>query len=646
MRYYGCVLNVTSEMVKTNARINFRDYYSDTTIGSMNIYLYKNLRNDFKFLCYREEGNAILAAFAYNENKCSYQDACNYFMDVLNEAFLINHMKSEPVELTMYQFLDCVMETRRRDYGYCGTRLIDDTNLWIYYCQYMDKRTIRYHFSEKIISEKVKKHNAIYDQSFLNELSNIENHVNESGHTGNIVHYVISSRSPEAANDMAEALMQKLLKAKRIRSRRMEIISDIEPELYRNETHIEDTIENNIGGVIVFDLTEKFGHNPVDYKMTSNYILDLLKKYRNKCLFIFTYNMQQPGFSYSILPYISKYVVPVMLREGTGDRKAAIEYMKELIQDSDYAKYANQANEFMKQFPGDAFTQTDVLMAFEQFEAWCLNKNMLQAYEYNFSEDYMQDRDENANSSYDQLQMLIGLKPVKEKIDNIIAENMVEKERRRRAGRDYTLGTMHMIFGGNPGSAKTTVAKLFAGIAKEKGILKSGAFVERGGMDLNGFGYLYKIREAFEAAKGGVLFIDEAYSMSSDSAVTVLIQEMENHRDDVITILAGYNERMQDFMKINEGLKSRIPYWINFPDYNADELTEIFQLMIKERGFTAEEEAIKEAHYLLDKVKNNDNFGNGRYVRNLVDQVVQNQSVRLLAKRKMQVISGKMRFFC
>ena len=84
-------------------------------------------------------------------------------------------------------------------------------------------------------------------------------------------------------------------------------------------------------------------------------------------------------------------------------------------------------------------------------------------------------------------------------------------------------------------------------------------------MDLDGLGCTIEIREAFIAAKGGILFIDEAYSLKSDTAVTVLIQEMENRRDDVIVILAGYNERMQAFMEINEGLKSRIPYWIDFP---------------------------------------------------------------------------------
>ena len=239
-----------------------------------------------------------------------------------------------------------------------------------------------------------------------------------------------------------------------------------------------------------------------------------------------------------------------MLKEGKGDRKAAVYYMKELIKASEYSKYARQANEFMMLFTGNEFSQTDVLMAFEQFEPWCLNKNVLQAYDYNFPDTFVLDRDGNADSSYDKLNKMIGLTSVKEQINHIIATNIVEKERKKRKGNAYELGAMHMIFGGNPGNAKTTVAKLFAGIAKEKEILKSGAFVERGGMDLAGLGCAIEIREVFMAAKGGVLFIDEAYSLKSDTAVMVLIQEMENRRDDVIVILAGYNEKCVHFWKL------------------------------------------------------------------------------------------------
>lgn len=468
----------------------------------------------------------------------------------------------------------------------------------------------------------------------MNELSNIRNHKNQSEHSGNMVHYVISARSMEAVKDMTSVLAKTLYLADRLSSRRIEIITEIDPCVYGKRNYLEEIIENNYGGVIVFALTEKFGKDPVEYAMTAKYIENLLKRYHNQRLFVFTYNIDHPGFSYYLLPNLRKYVIPMMLREGTGDRRAAVNYIKSLIGCSEYSQYADQAAEFMKQFPGEVFAQTDVITAYEQFESWCLNKNVLQAYNYDLSEEFILDRDENVESSYEKLQQLIGLDLVKKQIDTILAADIVEKERKKRKGKSYKSSSMHMIFGGNPGTAKTTVAKIFGGIAKEKGILKSGSFVECGGMDLDGMGCAYSIRKAFQAAQGGVLFIDEAYSIKSDTAATVLIQEMENQRDNVIVILAGYNERMQEFLEINEGMKSRIPHWVEFPDYSADELTDILKLMMSDRGFDATDDAIKEAHYILEKVRNTDNFGNGRYVRNLFEQAAQNQAVRLLSLRE------------
>lgn len=634
MRYYSFALNASTDQIKEKTTINLQEYCYENTIAAMNSYMYKRLDNDVFFFVYREEGDATLAVFAYDEKKGVFNDAFAHITGVLKEAFSVNRMKIDPYEITMYQALDFLMEAKRRDYMILTNRYIEALNLWIYNYYNNEKKSFHFNFKERIIPEKSSSKKIIYDPGFIKELANIEEHENASDFKGNMVHYVISSRSVEAAKDMTETLMQSLIKAKRISSRRMEIISEIEPDVYCAQNHLNEIIEGNYGGVIVFDLTEKFGCDPVDYTLTSKYIEKLLREYRNKCLFVFAYNMDNPGFSYQLLPQIKKYVIPVMLREGRGDRRTAIKYMKALIKDSEYAEYSGQANEFMKLYPGNDFTQTDILMAYEQFEAWCLNKNVLHAYNYDLSQDFMLDRNETGESPYDKLNKLIGLDIVKKQMESIIASDLVEKERVKRKGKDYQTCSMNMIFGGNPGSAKTTVAKLFAGIAKEKGILKSGAFVERGGMDLDGLGCVTAIREAFLAAKGGVLFIDEAYSMVSDTAVTVLIQEMENRRDDVIVILAGYNERMHDFMKINEGLKSRVPHWIDFPDYTADELTDIFKLMISERGFRVTDGAIKEAYYIFEKVRNTDNFGNGRYVRNLIDRASQNQAVRLLSDGK------------
>ncbi len=645
MRYYNFALYASADQIKEKTTINLREYAYENTIAAVNNYMYKRLDNDVCFFAYREEGNTTFAVFSYDEKKGAFVDAFSHITGVLKEDFSVNRIKTVPCEITMYQALDFLLEAKRRDFMNLTNRFVDTSNLWIYNYYNSETKSFHFDFKERIVPEKSSCKNTIYDQAFIDELINIEEHENTSDFKGNMVHYVVCGHSIEAVKDMTETLMQSLIRAKRISSRRMEVISEIEPDVYLVQNHLNDIIEGNYGGVVVLDLTEKFGCDPVDYTLTSKYIVNLLKEYRNKCLFVFTYNMDNPGFSYQILPQINKYVIPVMLREGRGDRRAAIRYMKALIKDSAYAEYVGQAGEFMKLFPGNEFTQTDVLMAYEQFESWCLNKNVLHAYNYDMSQEFMLDRDGSTDSSYDKLNKLIGLDIVKKQIESIIASDLVEKERIKHKGKDYQACSMNMIFGGNQGSAKTTVAKLFAGIAKEKGILKSGAFVERGGMDLDGLGCVTAIREAFLAAKGGVLFIDEAYSMVSDTAVTVLIQEMENRREDVIVILAGYNDRMRDFMKINEGLKSRIPHWVDFPDYTADELTDIFKLMIEERGFQVTDEATKEAHYIFEKVRNTDNFGNGRYVRNLIDRASQNQAVRLLSDGKDASVIKKKELF-
>lgn len=635
MRYYNFVLKTTSEKIQAGAAIRLKDYDYDSVICAVNSYMHQIMDNGISFFAYREEKEAVQAVFSYDEKKVMFNEAYDYIVEILSDTFSIKQIKSEPCEITMYQSYENIQEAKRRSLIRNWLRMTDDMNLNFCSCYYNnDENFSRYELNETIISEKCKKDNPMYDVSVINELSNIESHENTSDFMGNMVHYIISGKSVQAAIDIAEAIMQRLAKANRLSGRRMEIISEIDPKLYCAHNYLEDIIENNYGGVIIFDLSGKFGCDSLEYGMASKYIEKLVKQYKNDCLFVFTYNSDKPGFAYELLSSINKYVITVKLKEGCGDRRTAVKYLKKLIKDSEYSRYAGQANEFMKMFPGNNFSQTDVLTAFEQFEPWCLNKNVLHAYDYSSIDTFMIDRDDNKDSSYEKLNKLIGLSIVKEQIDHIIAADIVEKERKKRMGSEYKSGSMHMIFSGNPGTAKTTVAKLFAGIAKEKGILKSGAFVECGGMDLDGMLCQIKIRDAFKKAEGGVLFIDEAYSLKSDTAVTVLIQEMENLRDNVIVILAGYNDRMQEFMQINEGLKSRVPHWIDFPDYNVDEMTDIFRMMVKDHGFDVTEDAVTKAVGLFERASYMDNFGNGRFVRNLLECSIRNQSVRLLADKE------------
>ena len=207
-----------------------------------------------------------------------------------------------------------------------------------------------------------------------------------------------------------------------------------------------------------------------------------------------------------------------------------------------------------------------------------------------------------------------------------------------------------MVFTGNPGSAKTTVARLIAQILRKEDILDGGKFVECGRADLIAkyVGWTAKnVRSKFREAKGGILFIDEAYSLVDDShsfadeAINTIVQEMENHREDVIVIFAGYPDKMKDFLNKNEGLRSRIAFHLDFPDYTPDEMVDILKLMAEQRGYKLERSAYEKCHDIFEKACLEEDFGNGRFVRNLLEQAEMAQSHRIASKTHRSKISKK-----
>jgi SpoVK/Ycf46/Vps4 family AAA+-type ATPase len=201
---------------------------------------------------------------------------------------------------------------------------------------------------------------------------------------------------------------------------------------------------------------------------------------------------------------------------------------------------------------------------------------------------------------------------------------------------------MHMVFSGNPGTAKTTVARLFARIMKENGLLSKGQLIEVGRGDLVGkyVGWTAQTVQAkFKEAKGGVLFIDEAYSLVDDrdgsygdEAINTIVQEMENHRSDVVVIFAGYPDKMEGFLDKNPGLRSRIAFHVPFADYSSAELCQIAEMLSKKNGMKLEKEALDKLEGVFEAARSNTDFGNGRYVRNIFEQAKMNQASRLLEK--------------
>ena len=238
---------------------------------------------------------------------------------------------------------------------------------------------------------------------------------------------------------------------------------------------------------------------------------------------------------------------------------------------------------------------------------------------------------------------LVGLAPVKEYVFGL-ADNLQVQQRRAAAGLKTASLSMHMIFTGNPGTGKTTIARLVARYLKAIGALKGGQLVEVTRADLVGryTGHTAPLTNSvIESALGGVLFIDEAYSLyrgEQDSfgleAIDTLVKGMEDHRDELVVILAGYTKEMETFLTANSGLASRFPNRIEFPDYTAVELLQITKVLAKNKGYTLAEACTEPllGYYARWQESDARTAGNGRLARNTLEKAIFHQSRRLVAE--------------
>ncbi|MCX7781782.1 MAG: stage V sporulation protein K [Negativicutes bacterium] len=242
-----------------------------------------------------------------------------------------------------------------------------------------------------------------------------------------------------------------------------------------------------------------------------------------------------------------------------------------------------------------------------------------------------------------ELDSLIGLQEVKRLVREIYA--FIEIQRRREKERLATDPlVLHMIFKGNPGTGKTTVARILGKIFREMGVLTRGHLIEVERADLVGeyIGHTaQKTREQLKKAYGGILFIDEAYSLArggekdfGKEAIDCMVKSMEDHKDELILILAGYQKEMEAFLQTNPGLRSRFPIHINFPDYYKHELLQIAEQMCAKRQYQLTADAKETLLRLLNPpLDNPESFGNARTVRNIIEKAIRRQAVRLVAKK-------------
>ena len=460
---------------------------------------------------------------------------------------------------------------------------------------------------------------------------------------GHPVHYLIQIDDTKNASAALNILLATLYKNKRIKSKMytvVEVNNDIRDESdffsgYKKicQTFLGKTLVTQINMKETPDFdSECFsaGTNEIVSGIGKN-----IKNYGNELLNIIILPSDAKALKKTLFEN-SDIISFVEITEDLLDTKEAKNYLAALATASELVADERLMKNIVR---GHSYYPSELI---QNFDNWYNNNLRTLGYpQYDFAKTAKElvASDKPKGTAYAELNSLIGLKNVKtiinEAIDYYKAKKLFE-------GLEISNNNpvLHMVFRGNPGTAKTTVARLFARIMKENKVLESGHLVEVGRADLVGkyVGHTAPlVKQAFERARGGVLFIDEAYSLVEekaglygDEAINTIVQEMENNRDNLIVIFAGYPEKMEEFIERNPGLKSRIAFDVSFDDYTASELCEIIKLIAGTNNVQIEKEALKKVEELFKDVAGTKDFGNGRYARNVFEKAKMKQASRLV----------------
>ncbi|WP_274968839.1 AAA family ATPase [Succinimonas amylolytica] len=479
------------------------------------------------------------------------------------------------------------------------------------------------------------------------EMERIYAPVPVSGIFGHPVHYYIESPDLESGMKVVSFIIRMLYSRGRLLSRRYGVLHMNSYDNRRGSTDSAEELRlflslHDCASVVAVFENENSGENGGCLVNDGREHLSELLKFMdgsslNTLYFIICVAPEKSAESKTpLVSVVEEKVALVRIRTGFGTREQAVSYMKDLVVRAGYEKWIDDA---VAQIRGNSRTEYSMSIVNDIFRSWTRRVLCNTVYDYGkmFRPEKAK-RKVRGRSACQRLGDMIGLERVKEIIDRIIAVSVVAR-RRKTLGLDESGRSRHMIFTGNPGTAKTTVARLLSEILREEGVLAHGSFVECGRADLVAryVGWTAKtVKEMFDRAEGGILFIDEAYSLAHDTrsgfgaeAIDTIVQEMENRRERMIVIMAGYAEPMKKLLKANAGLASRIAFHVDFPDYSPDDLEGIMKLMLRERQLAVSEEALDKCREIFRKAVARDDFGNGRFVRNLIEGAELAQARRL-----------------
>ena len=455
---------------------------------------------------------------------------------------------------------------------------------------------------------------------------------------GHPVHYMIQTDDLDTREKMQNLLIESLYLQGRLRNKRY-CIKHCDPTTRIDRYTLNKLYKSSIGGCMIIEyMINNEGED--GYASTGRDAIEIVseiaRKYCNQVLTVFSFH-----------------------RECTKARELFYEYLGGMtfIELKEDFAYEDASKRYLNALAKERKVRTDKrLLSMVERDKGYLSAELHKLFDEWYNEKlktklYPQYKDMCAarreileakpkGSAFDELMDMVGVEGAKKVINQALSYSKAQKVFAEK-GMQVEQQSLHMVFTGNPGTAKTTVARLFAKIMQENGILSKGHIVEVGRGDLVGrfVGWTAPIiQNKFKAAKGGVLFIDEAYSLVDDrdgsfgdEAINTIVQEMENHRDEVVVIFAGYPDKMEAFLQKNPGLRSRVIFHVNFDDYSTDELCEIADLISSKKGLKLTAEAADKLRGIFGTARNENDFGNGRYVRNVIEKAKMQQANRLLS---------------
>lgn len=605
---------------------------------------------DFYAVVYRADDDFLDFAVATWPEKITVTKITNKLEWAVDSIYNVVDAKAVSIaEITAKKYTMMIEESDNREYLKRSTRKTErDLEL-----NYFDNSFFKIN---EILAprEKLNKKNALVkakelmaDTSLYEEIDRIYATENSRKFYGYPVHYRIQTGNREAGLAIISLMVQMLHSRGRILSSRINLITEIGENCY-DESDLENLFRHADGAAVVIEMRgsdEDHGYFATSYEGVIRFFASLVEKYHPNTLFFFLEDITKPGFTRELISKVTDHVDVLDISEGAGDRDEALAYFRRLIRENSFEELGDDSIEEYLSRRRKTYKCHDVHNAFNKWSRDVLRNKAYSSYRK--CKGLAKKEKAKKGSAYIELQNMVGLTEVKSLTDQIIASYKMQSLRDNYGFKDCTI-SKHMVFTGNPGSAKTTVARLLADILTDEGVLKSGSLVECGRADLVGryVGWTAKVvRDKFKEAEGGILFIDEAYSLVDDSrtygdeAINTIVQEMENRRNRVIVIFAGYPDKMKEFLDRNEGLRSRIAFHLNFPDYKEDELIRIMGLMLKERGLRIDAAAKEKCRDIFARACGQKEYGNGRFVRNLIEQAMLRQAKRLMGGNHRSEIS-------